>query len=198
MKTILAITATIFTALNLHAQGTVNFGSVSAGGITNGRTRMPVSGTTFRASLYYLPYVEGAPMPRSEDFVLALRPDTISILPTGEFAAGTRSTPATTMPRGIAWFQVKAWEVAFGTSYEEVVRNPININGRAALIGTSNIVKVRTGDGTTLAPGSLVATPEPGFGGLRGFFLPIIPEPSTIGLGLLGVAALVLVRPRKK
>ena len=35
---------------------------------------MPVSGTTFRASLYYLPYVEGAPTPRSEDFVLALRP----------------------------------------------------------------------------------------------------------------------------
>ena len=102
------------------------------------------------------------------------------------------------MPVGIAWFQVKAWEVAFGTSYEEALANPDRSMGRGPLAGTSNIVKVQTGNGSTIAPGSLVASPVPGFGGLKGFFLICpIPEPSTVGLGLLGLAALALVRRRK-
>jgi hypothetical protein len=199
VKTILSIATLVFTVLNLHAQGTVNFGNVgTATGITNGLTGMPVSGTAFRASLYYLPFVEGVPMPTSEQFVIALRPDTTSFLATGQFAAGTRSTPATTMPGGIAWFQVKAWEVAFGTSYEEALANPDRTSGRGPLAGTSNIVKVRTGNGSTIAPGSLVASPEPGFGGLKGFFvLCPLPEPSTVGLGFLALGALVLLWRKK-
>jgi len=197
MKKLILTATTVLASLNLFAQGTVNFGNVGPGtAITNSLTGSPVSGTAFRASLYYLPFVEGAPAPRTEEFLIALRPDTINFLATGQFAAGTRSTPQTTGPAGIAWFQVKAWEVAFGTSYEAaLVAAPQG--GRPALAGTSNIVKVSTGNGSTIAPGSLVASPQAGFGGLKGFFLVPVPEPSVIGLGLLGVGALLLLRRRK-
>ena len=87
-KQIFSLTAAVFTVINLHAQGTVNFGTVGTGtGITNGFTGQPISGTAFRASLYYLPYVEGERRAEGqEEFILALRPDTISILPSGQIA----------------------------------------------------------------------------------------------------------------
>ena len=128
MKRIVIFAVVVLAAKNLHAQGEVAFINIGAP-ITHLVTMMPVSGTAFQASLYYLP--DTGAMPTTADFDAAgiiLLPDTTSFLPTGVFAAGTRITPNTTTPGGIAWFQVRAWEVAFGTSYEQAIKMCIGRN----------------------------------------------------------------------
>src|SRR5262249_30081063 len=145
----------------------VGFGNVGTGtGISNILTHLPLSGTTFRASLYYAP--DGV---TDENSFGRIDPPTIAFLGTGQFAAGTRSTPATTPPAGIALFQIRVWEVAFGSSYEEAFTNQNTIGGRHALTGKSNMVRVHTGNGAGIAPGSLVASLGPSFGGVRGFWV---------------------------
>jgi hypothetical protein len=169
--------------INLYAQGTV---IVYLPPITNILTMMPVAGTAFRVSLYYLPYTEGAPPPTSDQFVTPLRPDIPPpLVPGGVFLPTTRTTPSTTAPGDFAWFQVRAWEAAFGTSYEQAAATPPSPGGRCALIGTSNIVKVRT-DGPTSPPGILQQAV------LNGFFVAPCPEPSARGLGVLGLGVLAL------
>jgi hypothetical protein len=64
----------------------------------------------------------------------------------GLFAAGTPHYPSTTPGAGFAWFQVRAWEAAFGTSYEAVVNNTTPQAVASGARGTSNIIRVKTGD----------------------------------------------------
>ena len=137
-------------------------------------------------------------MPRSEDFVIALRPDTTSFLASGQFAAGTRKHSR----NDHAWRHCLVSSEGVGSSFwyqlEQALFNSQPQGGRFACVGTSNIIKVRTGNGSTIAPGSLVASPEPGFGGLKGFYICIVPEPSIIGLGFFGLAALALLTSKRK
>jgi MYXO-CTERM domain-containing protein len=187
MKALLSIAAAFFMVIDLYAQGTVVF---HVPPITNLLTMMPVSGTLIRAALYYFPYTEGAPPPTTDQFVTSLPPYTASLLPGGQFGSGMRTTPNTTMPGEFAWFQVKAWETAFATSFEAAAANLEPQGGRCALLGTSNILKVMTGGGA-IAPGNVNV---PGF-----FMSPSpCPEPASVGLGLLGLAALALLRSRRK
>jgi hypothetical protein len=187
MKAILSTTALVVAALDLYAQGTV---IVHIPPITNLITMMPISGTLVRAVLYYLPYTEESPPPTSDEFTITLQPGLATLLPGGAFNPAIRTTPSTTMPGEFAWFQVKAWETAFGTSYEQAAANQQPQGGRCALLGTSSILKVRTGGGA-IAPGmlnfpELLMAPSP------------CPEPATVGLGLLGAAFFFLLRSRKK
>jgi hypothetical protein len=48
----------------------------------------------------------------------------------GLYAAGTRTFPSSTS--SFAWLQVRAWESAFGTSYEQARDNPMLMGGRLA------------------------------------------------------------------
>jgi len=197
-KTIIILTGVLATA-NLFAQGTVNFGNVGTGtSISNSLSGAAVpSGTSFRASLYYLP--DQATAPTTADFTergVVLNPATTTFALAGQFIGGTRTTPATTPPGGIAWFQVRAWEVAFGQTYAEAAANPNVIGGHNALIGQAIPVHVSLGDGALVSPGSLVAPGVGGAPGLKGFYLVPVPEPSVIGLGLLGVGALFFLRRR--
>jgi hypothetical protein len=177
------------------AQGTINFGNnVNSLVLIAPACPVPV-GTMFKASLYYLPD-SGTP-PSSDDFTVrgtALGPSVgFAPLP-GHIHGGTRSTPGTTWPGGDAWFQVRVWETAFGSTYAEAWNNSTPIGGRLAILGYSNIIRVTTGDPSTTpagVPGSLADA------GLRGFWMwhtCIIPEPSAVGLGLLGVALWPLLR----
>lgn len=76
--------------------------------------------------------------------------------------------------------QVKAWETKGGTytSYEDAVPS-------GAKYGESNILQVTVQEAPFLPPN---------LDGLESFSLTVIPEPSTIALGLLGAAALLLRR----
>lgn len=66
-------------------------------------------------------------------------------------------------------FQVRVWEAAYGSSYDEAVRNVTPIGGRLALTGRSAVLRVQTGNPPT-APQSL---PSAGF---TGFFLRLYEE----------------------
>jgi hypothetical protein len=178
-----------------RAQGTVTFGNNSATAITNCLTlQRVVAGTTFLLGLYYLP--DGPEPTREEMELLGIRLGAnAAIQPAaGLYAAGTRTTPATTPGGGFAWFQVRGWESAFGTTYDQA-KNAGPINGRYSLLGTSNIIRVKTGDPVNnIPPGALTAF------GLQSFFmlqLECIPEPASFAIAALGLGALLLFRRRK-
>jgi hypothetical protein len=177
----------------VYGQGTVTFGNNSASAITNAFTMARVvAGTTFRVALYYLP--DGPEPSRDEMLLTGLSVGANApIAPAaGLYAAGTRTTPVTTPGAGFAWFQVRCWETAFGTSYEAAVANPVTQGGRLALAGTSNIIRVKTGDPVNnIAPGALTAF------GLQTFLVTQVPEPTTIGLAAMGIGALLLLRRKK-
>lgn len=194
-KTILVVGASLL-SLTIWGQGTVNFQNTTTTLVTNSLTGRGVTGgTTFKAALYYLPDSATAPTSADFDNATILSPSVgfsggVTVA-SGFFQGGTRSAPTAT-PGAAGWFQVRAWETAFGATYEAARGNTVTQNGRLALIGTSNIIRVLTADPTA------VPTPTPApLAGLQGFVLVPVPEPSTIGLGLLGLGALLALRRRK-
>jgi hypothetical protein len=190
-QTFLLLAAGILGSASLFAQGFVTFSNIGAP-ITNALTGMPLpNGTVFRAALYFLPDQPTAP--NAGDFDsrgIALAPFTSSFLPGGIFNAGTRTAPNGSPAGSYGWFQVRVWETAFGTSYEQARSNPTPQGGRLGLIGTSNIIKVGPLGGGAIATPSLVGA------GLKGFAIGV-PEPSVIGLGSLGIVSLLLLRRRE-
>jgi hypothetical protein len=168
------------------AQGAISFANNSLTRVTNLLTFEPVvAGTTFQAALYYLPDQLISPTTPDFDMFGSVLGAPIGFVIPGVFIGGTRTTPPSTPPGGIAWFQVRVWETAFGSTYEEALNNPNPMNGRLACVGTSNIIRVPAGDPSHPigAPGTLVAA------GLQGFYV-CIPEPGTWALVGLGGAFL--------
>jgi hypothetical protein len=90
-------------------------------------------------------------------------------------------------------FQVRGWSTAGGSTYEEVLaRNDSNFR-----VGKNAIFELKTKDANNsleTPPNIADAVRSPGY---RGFALTPVPEPSVIGLGLLGAGALLLLRRRK-
>jgi hypothetical protein len=191
-RTLILIAAATSVSASVFAQGFVTFSNIGVP-VTNALTMMPVSaGTYFRAALYFLPDQPTAPTTGDFDQRGAvLAPFTTSFLPGGVFNAGTRTAPAGNPAGSFGWFQMRAWETAFGTSYEQARNNTAIIGGHVALLGTSNIIKVGPLGGGSIATPSLVGA------GLRGILFVPIPEPSGIGLGMLGIGALLLLRRRR-
>lgn len=196
-KTIITLQV-VFAGLSVLAQGTVNFGNVGTGTAVSNSLTMAATpaGTTFRASLYFLP--DQATVPTTDEFTARgtiLNPSVNSFALAGQFIGGTRTTPGVAnggiAPGAFGYFQVRAWEAAFGATYAEAANNPNPIGGRLALVGTAIPVRVQTGDGALVGPGSLVTA------GLKGFYVSPVPEPSLLGLGALGIGALLLLRRRK-
>lgn len=195
MKKLTVTLASVLVCISAYSQGTVTFANIGSGtAISNLLTGAALpSGSTFRAALYWLP--DGATTPNAADFDAAgqtaiLLPNTTTFALAGQFNAGTRTAPVA--GASTLWFQVRAWEVAFGDTYDAALRNTTPIGGRLALLGTSNPIRVKTGDPANNIPaGSLVNS------GLKGFYVVPVPEPSVIGLGILGVGALLVLRRRK-
>lgn len=84
-------------------------------------------------------------------------------------------------PGANATLRMRAWE---GASYEAAAA------GNTLLRGESNDITLALGG----IPAGAPPIPTPGLSGLQGFQLVAIPEPSTIALGVLGAAALLLRR----
>jgi MYXO-CTERM domain-containing protein len=196
MKKLLLTSVVAIATLNIYGQGTVTFANGPTAQVTNQLTgaRVP-QGTAFRVALYYLP--DSATAPTTADFdvngIMLGANSGFNVPGGGQWNAGTRTAP-TSPAGGAGWFQVRAWEFAFGDTYQAALANPVPQGGRLALVGTSNIIKVNLGNPTTTPPGtagSLVGS------GMQGFFVAPVPEPTTIGLGLLGLGALLALRRRK-
>ena len=84
---------------------------------------------------------------------------------------------------------MRGWETAFGSSYEAALADGRGLVGRSVVfamdtaVGTEPIMNVR---GVSTFPT-----------GWTGFAI-VVPEPSAIALGLVGVGALLLLRRRRK
>jgi len=192
MKKLLITAAAVLATLSSFAQGTVNFSNAT--GNTTQRVRMDdpntgalaPAGTTYSFGLYY-----AADGTSDESMFVMLGASTgvagAAGTQTGLYNGGTRTAPTATAG-GFGMFQVRGWETAYGASYE--LARASN-QGR---LGKSNIVRVDTGDPTTVpagTPASLTAA------GISGFALTPVPEPSAIALGILGAGTLLLLRRRK-
>lgn len=187
MKKILIVAAmAALTVVNSFGQGSVVFSNSGGSPVTlaDGTTRVPVGSTTYNVELVYAP--DGT---STTDFAtMATRVGAVAgFSPTpGFFSGGGRTVDSITPAGGFGLFQVRAWTVANGTSYNAVVAS-----GQGSA-GASQIIRVDTANPTIgEANASLVAA------GLNGFSITPVPEPSAIALGILGVGTLLLLRRRK-
>jgi len=201
MKKLVVVSVLAASMWQAYSQGTVNFANAGASAVSNSITQARVAvGQAFNVALYYYPD-SGQASVTTDQITAGLTTGTTVIISSnstgfrfaGVYDGGARTAP-TPAPGGTGWFQVRAWEKAFGATYEEALANPTPIGGRLALVGSSNIIKVTLGNPTTQppgTPGSLINS------GIQWFWVVPVPEPSVIGLGVLGIGALLLLRRRK-
>jgi hypothetical protein len=185
MKKLIVILACMMAAVASYAQGTVNFNTRIPGIVdfkVQGANGTFLQGSGFTAQLYGGP-VGGALSP---------------LTPTASFrdtaaGAGYINPAGTVIVPGVAGgkdasLQLRVWNNAGGTitSYESALES-----------GTSPIFTVTLGDPNASPPTVPADLTGLGTAGAAGALqLQLIPEPTTIALGLLG-AALLLIRRRK-
>jgi len=192
MKKLIVIAAAALVTISGYSQGTVQSANGVASLVTNSLTgAAAIAGTTFKVAIYYLPDQASAPPTAEFDANGMMLGSAVNMGPVaGRYSTGTRSTPTSTAPGGPAWFQIRSWESSFGATYADAVNNLTPQGGRFALVGTSAIIRVTSGDPTSTPPGT------PGSIVVPGFILAPVPEPSVIALGVLGVGALLMLRRR--
>lgn len=171
-------------SLGLYAQGTVNFANTDTTKVIDATDGQPVTaGDGIRAGLYWAAV-------GSTDFVQIGNVATVGVPVTGVFSGGGRTTGPATAGGAMAQFQVRAWELAYGTTYEAAIA-AANMNGRPTKRGISNTITIATGN-----PSGTPPTTPTSLTGLTGFTVDV-PEPSVIALGVIGAGALLLLRRRK-
>jgi len=184
MKKLLITVAAVLATLNMYAQGTVNLANNSATAVyvdSVGGTS-PKADSSYAVGLYY------APDGTTDDSLFTLLAPTARILGSGVYNANSRTAP-TASAGGFGMFQVRVWSAASGATYEDAL---LLGQGKA---GKSNIMRVDTGDPTSVPAGTPASLAAAGLQPMA--VTTIVPEPSTIGLGILGVGTLLLLRRRK-
>ncbi len=185
MQKAVLITIALLTSHRLQGQGTVNFSNVglnSPVGITCTTGFMPApAGTTFSVALYFAPSPPGISTPPDPSTFTQVGAAAFLVAP-GIYDAGIR-TAQITPPGGLAWFQVKAWATAYGSTYEQALAYGAN------LIGVSGMIEILTGNPT---PPATTPARLTGIGpiGLNLDPVPCVPEPSAILLVFLGAVTL--------
>jgi MYXO-CTERM domain-containing protein len=195
MKKTLLLVTLLVASLSAFGQGVVNFNNRVAADANGPLVDAPITdpagnrlqgGFGYRAALY------GGPVGTAEASLVLLTNST-----SGAGAVDFRTTAATygyvnvgaegaRTVSGAAFgsqvvLQIRAWSGGYST-YEAAVASG------NALLGKSQLVTI----GTTTSPTDQII---PRMVGLQGFAL--VPEPSSIALGLLGLGALALIRRRK-
>ncbi len=172
MKKLIVAAAVGLVAVGALAQGQFNFGNrVTVAGIDakvfkpDGVT--PLAGADYWAQAYVGTSLDSlAPVGSPVNFR------------TGTAAGYISSTIVTTpFPGGTTvWVEMRAWEAAGGNTYEAAI-------AAGKLFGKSDPIQLTVAEAPNTPPDMV---------GLRSFSL--VPEPSTLALGLLGAAALLLRR----
>jgi hypothetical protein len=176
MKKLLLTAAVMMVAVAVHGQGQVNFSNRGTGvdaPIFNvdGTTRL--SGATFQAQLYGGPQGTAAASLTAAGAATGFQTGTLA----GYFFGGTARSITGVAGGSVATLQVRVWDSTTGATWETATtRSSIN----------DGIVSITLGTPPN--------TP-PNLTGLASFSL--VPEPSTIALGIFGAAALLLARRRK-
>ena len=176
----------VLQSLNVFGQGTVNFSNLGANDnqkvyvqYPGGNQTLTPAGTTYSLALYW------APDGTTDEVAFAMVGAPTAIIgasgtPSGLFNGGTRNVPITAAG-GFAMLQVRAWETAFGNSYEQAAAS--GLSG----LGKSTIFRVDT---DTTSPGANILN--------QGFtsFAIVVPEPATYTWGLMGIALFFFLRRR--
>jgi hypothetical protein len=193
MKKLTLMAASLMAALSVYGQGTVDFNNFgnTEGGVLNSLTGSSVSiDDGVVAQLYWSDSMTG-------NFAATGNPVTVgdafgTPFP-GYFSGGVLTIPDVMPAGGPAFFEVKAWESAYGATFEAASAAGA-MGGRTALLGSSGVFMSDTGNPNAIPPdlppdlGSLIPT----------FTVSPVPEPSVIALGLIGAGALLMLRRRNK
>jgi hypothetical protein len=196
MKKLLLLAALLGVGASAFAQGTIRFANTgSPTGFdfrlwTNspaGTASNLMSGAgRYRIGLY------GSADANATSNSLTLIATTLNTPVAGIFSGGDPYV----LPNGYAAltpfrFQLRAWSVAGGASYEEAIGNPDLLN---TAIGFSDLGLVTLGGGAVQQAPLFGTNP----GQLsHGFAIKPVPEPSSIALGLLGLGAIAMFRRKK-
>jgi hypothetical protein len=187
MKKLILIAMMACVSVTTYAQGQINFSNI--GGTAQPSLITDTSGTTvsstFMAALYWAESGVSDP-----SMFMEVPGSTKSFVGAG-FLLGTVVTAPTSAAGADANFQIRAWESAFGASFEEA-------QAGGGQWGMGGIIPSPTKDpaNTAQTAPSLVAAANAA-GVPLGFQLQVVPEPSVIALGLLGAGALLVLRRRK-
>jgi hypothetical protein len=188
-------------ALQLYGQGTIDFSNVGLGNyvimgtpITVGTTTYAVGskappGTIFSVALYWSPYDPANPSSPTAPFSQA--GPTGHLVIAGVYNVGAVTIPGITPLAGPAWIQVKAWDTACGSTYEEAL-----FSRNEPIVGTSAMFLVHTGDPMfgeprALLPAGMGIVLGNGLGPGTGL---CVPEPSAVFLVFVAAAILLFSR----
>jgi hypothetical protein len=192
MKKLLLTAAAILATLNIYAQGNGVVGFSSAGTpadnrvyVTQDSTTPPMSGVAAdnRYSIAFYWSEGGSPWTQ-----IGANADFLAGAGAGQFLAGNRTITGLSANGAVVDILAKAWSKADGGSYDAVIA------ANRGYAGQSPIVNIKTKDplNTLETVPSLVNDSE-----WVAWALTPVPEPSVIGLGLLGAGALLMLRRRK-
>lgn len=180
MKKLILFGGVMLSGLVAFAQGTVNFNNR----VTTASIDAPVRDMT--GALAQGPNIVGQLYAGADAGSLAAVGSAVAFR-TGAAAGyvnGGTVVINSVAPGATAFVQMRAWDTSVAATYEAALAAGIGY-------GQSSVLSITTGGAGS--PPSLPAN----LTGLAGFSL-VIPEPSTIALGLLGAAGLLLARRSRK
>lgn len=220
MKKILLFSLSLVVAVGAFAQGTINFNNAAGAGLvariynlspeapttqirgnaTNGvpagtttYTGAPLSGTGYVAELWGLVGAGQSEASLQRLASSSFRTGTGAGVLIGNLSTPVPNTPSTATggnPGGyVGTFQIRAWNVGLSgplATWSDVMNSAIVPHGSSVLVTSGQLGG--TGDPPVTTP-NLV--------GLTSFNLTIVPEPSAIALGVLGLGTLMFLRRRK-
>jgi len=190
MKKLLITAAALLITASTYAQGVLNLANNAATAISDVDGTAVAGADGIRVALYW------APLSDPNNFTALGANATVGVPVAGTFSSGARTTGPETAPGAEARFQVRAWELAYGATYEAALGNTTQMGGRLAKVGNSDIFQIATGN-PPLVPAAGLPPTVTRPAGMNPFQLYIVPEPSVVALGIMGVGALLLLRRRK-
>lgn len=118
----------------------------------------------------------------------------------GVSALGVVGIPGTVANQSDVWLQVKGWSASFGTDWSAAqtaaLTTPGAYFGQTAIVNALPLGAAVTGPGTAIWQLASQTSPNKFAGGFT-MFTAVIPEPGTMALTGLGVAAMLIFRRRK-
>lgn len=196
MKKALVFTAVLAAAVSLQAQGLLSFGNSGTTAVTlPGVTTKATSTTPIWVGLFTTTDTAANVDPSATadltGWTLSVPPVRMSAI-AGVFSGGVRTLNGVAEGTAVR-AQIRAWDISFGSDvagYNACVRS----GDTTKLWGFGSIPNVFTLGGGSLPTPAI--TTQGGFAGMPLQF--VVPEPSTLALGLLGaIGTLVLFRRRR-